>query len=130
MEEKKVVENEQISKEWREDFEIHKIVFYSGPNYYLNKKAMVFNLFIKEDGPFSEFYKDKILKIYPDLEKDYPDKVVDLFVMVMIKVLKLDMDLFINRYSIMTDNDEYTIAVEYLDKYTNEDVAYFIRDWF
>ncbi len=130
MEEKKVVENEQISKEWREDFEIHKIVFYSGPNYYLNKKAMVFNLFIKEDGPFSEFYKDKILKIYPDLEKDYPDKVVDLFVMVMIKVLKLDMDLFINRYSIMTDNDEYTIAVEYLDKYTNEDVAYFVRDWF
>ena len=130
MEEKKVVENQEVVEDWREDFEIQKIVFYSGPNYYLNKKAMVFNIYIKEHGPFSEFYKDEILKIYPDLENNYPKRVVDLFVKVLIKVLKLDMDLFINKYSIMTDNDEYTVAVEYLDKYTNEDTVYFVRDWF
>ncbi len=127
MEEKKI---ENVQEDWREDFEVHKIQFYSGPNYYLNKKAMVFNIFIKEDGPFVEFYKDEILKKYPDLENEFPNRVVDLFVKVMIKVLKLDMDLFINKYSIMTDNDEYTVAVEYLDKYTNEDVVFFVRDWF
>ena len=127
MEEKKV---EIVQEDWREDFEVHKIQFYSGPNYYLNKKAMVFNIYIKEDGLFSDFYKDAICKVYPELEKDFPDKVVDLFVKVMIKVLKLDMDLFIDRFSIMTDNDEYTVAVEYLDKYTNEDVVFFVRDWF
>ena len=76
------------------DFFVDKFYFYSGPNFYINKPAVVFNLSLDPDGPVTGYYKDQITKKFPALLNDYPDKVADLFTRVLVEVQKMDMNLF------------------------------------
>ncbi len=112
------------------DFLIRKIKTYEGPSYYLNRPAVVFNLSLDPEGPSADFYKEKVLAQFPTLEQDYPAKVVDIFAAVLLKVVKMDLDLYVNNYSIATDGDEYTLAVEYLDARLAKDCIYLVSDWF
>ncbi|MCD4665837.1 MAG: hypothetical protein K8R68_11260, partial [Bacteroidales bacterium] len=43
---------------------------------------------------------------------------------------KMDIDLFINKYAISIDGDDYVIAVEFLDEEVAEESVYLVRDWF
>ena len=113
-----------------QDFIVDKFAFYEGPNYYLKRPALVFNLAIAPQGQRVDFYAPTILKVFPQLEENLPSSVVDLFGDVLIQVLKMDIDLFINDYAISRDGDDYVIAVAYLDKYVTEDGVYLVRDWF
>ena len=117
-------------KKMATDFKVTKFYAYSGPNYYLNRQAVVFNLYIDAQGNKVDFYTDEILEKFPLLANDIPGSVVDLFAEVLIQVLKMDIDLFINNYSISEDGDEFVIAVEYLDEVVTEDSVYFVSDWF
>jgi cyanophycin synthetase len=112
------------------DFAVDKFYFYSGPNYYLDRKAMVFNLSIDPEGKRVDFYAPHVTKEFPQMADDLPSSVVDLFADVLVQVLKMDIDLYINRYSINRDGDDFVIAVEYLDKISAEDSVYLVRDWF
>ncbi len=114
----------------KKDFTLSKFYSYSGPNYYLDRQALVFNVFIDPEGPMVSHYRDEIVSRFPLLEESYPDRVVDLFARVLVQVLKMDMDLFLRRYSIDLDEDEYAIALEYLDEYVAREAVYFVRDWF
>lgn len=124
-------ENKKLEKMYRQnDFNVSKFKTYSGPNYYLDRKAVVFNLFIAPEGDTVDFYKQKILKVFPLLEQADTPYVVDLFAETLLHMLKMDIDLYINKYSITTLDDEYVIAIEYLDDQTVEDAAYLVSDWF
>ncbi|MBC8486077.1 MAG: acetate--CoA ligase family protein [Bacteroidetes bacterium] len=114
----------------RIDFEVGKFYTYNGPNYYLNTKALVFNIYISPSGDSAEFYKKEIIKYIPELEEKETPFVIDLFAETLIQVLKMDIDLFINKYSISEDGDDYVIAVEYLDEEIAEEAVYLVRDWF
>ena len=111
------------------DFQVSKFYTYNGPNYYLDTRAVVFNLFLDPGGPMADFYHDAVTDKFPRMKEDYPSKVVDLFVQVLINVMKMDINLFINKYSISYDGEEYEIAVEYLDDQIAEDCVYFVCDW-
>ncbi|PIE86049.1 MAG: cyanophycin synthetase [Bacteroidia bacterium] len=117
-------------EEKREDFYVHKFYSYSGPNYYLGKPAMVFNLYVEANGPKVEFYKEKILAKFPALKDDFPGSVIDLFAKVLVEVNKMDLNLFTKAYSIIEDGDEWTIAFHCLDDYLAKDVVYLTADWF
>ena len=112
------------------DFKVSKFYAYSGPNYYLNRQAVVFNLYIDPKGNKVEFYKDEVLEKFPVMKEDFPGSVVDLFAEVLVQVLKMDIDLFINNHSIGEDGEEFVIAVEYLDDLVTEDAVYFVSEWF
>lgn len=114
----------------KSDFFVHKFYTYSGPNYYHNKQAIVFNLYLDPDGPNSSFYKERVLDKFPSLEENYPDKVVNLFAEACSLVSKMDLDLFIGEYAIDYDEDEYVIALEYLDDRLSKEVVFFVSDWF
>ena len=47
------------------DFKLSRFAFYDGPSYYLDRKAMVFNIFIAPIGDSVEFYKQKIAEGIP-----------------------------------------------------------------
>lgn len=115
---------------FEKDFEVSKFYTYSGPNYYLDTKAIVFNLYIAPAGDTVEFYKNKILTEFPQLANIETPFVVDLFAETLIQILKMDIDLFINKYRISRIRDEYVIAVEFLDEYIAEDAIYLLSDWF
>ncbi|MBC8385358.1 MAG: acetate--CoA ligase family protein [Candidatus Cloacimonetes bacterium] len=112
------------------DFKVSKFYAYSGPSYYLNRQAVVFNLSIDPQGKKLEYYKEEVLEKFPVLKDDFPGSVVDLFAEVLIQVLKMDINLFINNHSIGNDGDEFVIAVEYLDDLVTEDAVYFVSEWF
>ena len=82
------------------DFKVHKFKYYTGPNYFLDRSAMVFNLYVDPEGNKADFYKEKVLEKFPKLAEDYPSSVVDLFAECVIEVLKMDIDLYINNYRI------------------------------
>ncbi len=111
------------------DFITDKFYFYNGPNTYLDRRALVFNLCLAQ-GPRVEFYEPHVLKQFPALEGEIPERVADLFAQVLVQVLKMDIDLFVNAYDVSRDGEDYVIAVEYLDKNMTEDAVYLVRDWF
>ncbi len=129
------IETEKIQKYKNEiyrerDFRVGKFYTYSGPNYYLDRQAVVFNLFIAPTGDSVEYYKNRVVKSFPVLNEIETPFVVDLFAETLVQVLKMDIDLYINKYSITSIDDDYVIAVEYLDDKIAEDAAYLVSDWF
>jgi len=118
----------EIFKE--KDFKPRKFYIYNGPNFYLDRQALVFNLFIAPEGDTVEFYKEQIIKFFPKLEDIETPYVIYLFAEVLVQVLKMDIDLYIGKYSISNDGDDYVIAVEYLDENIAEDAVYLVSDWF
>jgi len=112
------------------DFSVGKFYSYSGPNYYIDRPAMVFNVFIDPKGPNVDFYRDRIVAKFPKMAQDFPSSVVDVFAETISNVMKMDLDLFVGKYTIARDGEEWTIAVEHLDDYLAKDVVYFVSDWF
>jgi len=112
------------------DFEIKKFYTYRGPNYYLDRQALVFNLGLDRDGRRADYYRDRVIEKFPRLGGDYPDRVADLFARVVIELLKMDIDLYVDRHAISRDGDDYVIAVEYLDRRIAKECVQFTADWF
>ena len=129
------IENQKIMAYKKEmykdkDFKVRKFYHYNGPNFYLGKKALVFNIFIAPEGDTVEFFKDQIVKHFPDIANVETPYVVDLFCETLVRTMKMDIDLFVNDYSIQAEEDEYIIGVEFLDKKIAKEVVYLVADWF
>jgi cyanophycin synthetase len=112
------------------DFLVSKIYTYFGPNYYLDRQSIVFNIFIAPVGDTVEFYREKIQEIFPEIQNTETPFLIDLFAEVLVLVLKMEIDLFINKYSISKDNDDYVVAVEFLDEDITEEAIYMVSEWF
>lgn len=122
--------NFPAQKEEEQDFFVHKFYAYSGPNYYLDRQAMVFNLWIDPEGYDVEYYRNQVIEKFPEIEEDYPGRVAELFAKVLSCVFKMDMNLFTRKYHIERDGEEWTIAMESLNDYLAEEAIYFVSDWF
>lgn len=112
------------------DFDVRKFYFYYGPSHYLNKRALVFNLHIAPEGPEASYYLPYVLDVFPRLKSFNLQTVADLFAHTLLEVLRMDIDLYINDFSISEDADDYVIAIEFLDDYTAEDAVILVSDWF
>lgn len=116
--------------EKQNDFDVKKFYVYNGPNFYLNKKALVFNIFLEPDGPEVSYYNKTVYKEFPIIEERNPTTVIDLFSTTLVQVLKMDIDLFLNEYSIGEDGEDYVVAVEFFDEGVTEDAVYLLSEWF
>ncbi len=112
------------------NFTVSKFYSYSGPSYYLDRPAMVFNIFIDPTSQNSEFFKEKVLQKFPELAENYPTEVSELFGRVLLQVCKMELNIFINRYAVLPDDTEWTIAVENLDERLVKECVYLVSDWF
>ncbi|PKP02684.1 MAG: cyanophycin synthetase [Bacteroidetes bacterium HGW-Bacteroidetes-6] len=129
------LENQQLEEYRKEmydakDFKASRFAFYDGPNYYLPCKAMVFNLFIAPVGDTVGFFRDEIAKEIPLIAESKAEFVIDLYAETLLQVMKMDIDLYINRFRIGSDADEYVVSIEYLDKDIAEECAFLVSDWF
>ncbi|MDD3877062.1 MAG: acetate--CoA ligase family protein [Bacteroidales bacterium] len=118
----------EIFKE--KDFKPRKFYTYNGPSFYLDRQAVVFNLFIAPEGDTVEYFKDEVVKFFPKLADIETPYIVYLFAETVMQVIKMDIDLFVGKYSISNDGDEYVIAIEYLDEEIAIESVYLISDWF
>ncbi len=129
------LENQQLEEYRKEvfdakDFKVSKFAFYDGPNYYLPCKAMVFNVFIAPVGDTVGFFRDEISKEIPLMAESKAEYVIDLYAETLLQITKMEIDLYINRFRIGADGDDYVVAMEYLDKDNAEECAYLVSDWF
>lgn len=114
----------------RGNFHVSKFYTYSGPSYYLNRAAIVFNIYIDPNGADLDLFKDRVIGEFPALKSNIPDRVIDLFAQALLRVVKMDLDLFVNGVAVFEDGDEWTVAIEYLDERLTKDCVYLVGDWF
>lgn len=112
------------------DFAVSKFFAYTGPNYYLDCQALVFNIFIAPEGDSVEFFRGEVIKEIPSIEVKKTPYVIDLFCEVLLHVMKMDIDLYLNKFSISHDGEDYVVAIEYFDRIIAEDAVYLVSDWF
>jgi cyanophycin synthetase len=111
------------------DFAVGKFYVYHGPNYYLDRPAVVFNLHLDPDGRGVEHYLPAIAARYPEVAEAAPQRVATLFAETLQAIIRLDMDLFVAGYDISRDGDEFVIAMAYLDADMVEEAAVLTADW-
>jgi cyanophycin synthetase len=112
------------------DFAVSKLFAYTGPNFYLDKQALVFNIFIAPNGDSVDYVRQEVTKLLPSIAQKETPYVIDLFCEVLLHVMKMDIDLYLSKYAISTDGDDYVVAIEYFDQYVAEDAVYLVSDWF
>lgn len=118
----------EIFKE--KDFKPRKFYSYNGPNFYLDRQALVFNIFIAPEGDTVEFYKEQVMEVFPAIKDIETPYVIYLFAEVLSLVMKMDIDLYVGKYAVSNDEDEYVIAIEYLDEDIAEEAVFLVSDWF
>lgn len=128
--EKNNIDKHESGNNHDRDFKVGRFFTYNGPNYYLDRQALVFNIYIAPTGDSVDFYKKEIIKFFPNLAEIETPYVIDLFAETLIQVLKMDIDLYINKYAISGIDEEYVVAVEYLDDVVAEESVYLVSDWF
>jgi cyanophycin synthetase len=128
--ENKKIEEFKLKMYQENDFKVSKFQSYTGPSSYLDRAALVFNVFISPVGDSVEFFKEHIAKVFPKATEWDTPYVIDLFCKVLLETIKMDIDLYINKYSIGTDGDEYVVAIEYFDKKIAKESVFLVSDWF
>ena len=113
-----------------DDFEVRKLYFYSGPNFYLGCRSFVFNLYIDPEGRLVDHYVPEVVAVFPQLEAQHFPRVADLFAAALIETLRLGIDVHLGRFALTREDDEFVVAVEYLDDASAEEALYTVRDWF
>lgn len=113
------------------DFHVHKFYTYTGPNFYLDRRSIVFNLSLNPEGETVGFYEDVVFKAFPALEAlPVATNVAEFFAMTVLHLMKMDIDLFIDKYAISRDEEEWVIAIEFLDEKIAVACIKLVRDWF
>jgi cyanophycin synthetase len=114
----------------RNDFDVCKFYVYKGPNYYLNKKALVFNIYLDPEGPEESYYVNTVYKIFPALASRKPSTVIDLFACTLMQAIRMDIDFYLKEYSLREDGEEFTVAVEFYDERIAEGCVHLVSNWF
>ncbi|MEQ8820445.1 MAG: acetate--CoA ligase family protein [Sumerlaeia bacterium] len=113
-----------------EDFALSKFAFYPGPSAYLPRRALVFNLTLRPNGPRAEWYRSQIAEHLPVLRESKCERVAELFAETLQQVLGLGIGLPCRDWAVLPDDDAETIAVEALDEIVAEDAARMVSEWF
>jgi len=112
-----------------QDFTVHSFQNFIGPNSFLDRSALVINLLLDPQGPEADHYRDAVLARFPALEETYPDRVAELYAQVLVQVLKMDIDLYVNNCAVRGEGDDVLVAVEYLDNRVSRKCADLVADW-
>ncbi|MEW6366285.1 MAG: acetate--CoA ligase family protein [Acidobacteriota bacterium] len=109
-------------------YEIRNLRSFSGPNYYLDSPAIVFDLDIDHGGPF-EALRESAVDRFPVLRSRTIETPADLFALTLLQVIRLDLDLFVSKSAVHVIDGAARIAAEYIDEGVAKEAAYLVRDW-
>jgi cyanophycin synthetase len=113
-------------------FDIFNIMYYIGPNPYLNTAALVFDFALTgylEPRPIDD-YVSIISERYPQLAQETYQSYVHLFARTVSEVSKLDMGLYFNRWAVKPYQHFVRVSVEALHARTQRAIVYAVWDWF
>lgn len=113
-------------------FELSNFRYYVGPNPYLNRKAIAFDLFVEKDIASSNLdnYQEEIGKYLSGLNSQKFSDYGDLFAQTVSIVSQLDMGIHLKEFSVTRQDKGYCIAMESLHHQTLQEAIYLVADWF
>lgn len=111
-------------------FKISRDKFYRGANYYLDRKAYVFDLHVAKDIPSLDDLKGMVGKRFPDILNENINSYGELFAEAVIRLEQMDLNLWVSRWNVIPEEDCYIVAVEYMDDYICEDCVVLAEEWF
>ncbi|WP_199311942.1 cyanophycin synthetase [Phormidium tenue] len=113
-------------------FDIHNSRFCEGSNPYLNTAAFVFDFALSGNSdplPMAA-YVEAVGDRYPHLKEHTYDSFAHLFAQVAAEVNRLDIGLYLHRWSVTHRGERCCIAIEALHGRTTRSVVYAVWDWF
>ena len=122
----------RINARQTDAFDIFNLKHYIGPNPHLPTAALVFDFALTghlEPRPLED-YVAVIGDRYPHLAEESYESYAHLFARTASEVGKLDMDLYLHRWSLKPREQYVTISVEALHARTQRSVVYAVWDWF
>ncbi|PAX50978.1 ATP-binding protein [Brunnivagina elsteri] len=124
--------NTRINARKTDVFDIFNFKHYLGANPYLNSGALVFDFAIADDREALplEDYLAGVCKYFPNLGNETYQSHADLFARTACEMGKLEMDMYLNKWSVKPDSQKYKIAIQSLHERTTRGVIYFVWDWF
>jgi cyanophycin synthetase len=112
-------------------FDLGNLTYYPGPNLYLPRRALVFDLAITGGPPPLPVadYVAAVAGVYPQLTgTGYPDH-AHLFAGVVSVVSRLNIDLRLDRFAVHARGRFDRVAIQALDRRTQHQAIYFVWDW-
>lgn len=119
-----------MSRKRPEIFDIYNLQEYDGPNPYLNTRAVVFDFALFENGqPLAiETYLDEMGNYLPQIRGLKVKSYSEMLAKTMSEVSKLEMGLYLERFSIKEQTDKYSIAIQSLHHDTTMGVIELVWD--
>lgn len=109
-------------------FETKPYRYYQGANLYLERQAYVFDLVEAPAGRELDRVRDAVEAVFPDIEK--AKDAAELFARTLLHVLKMDINLSVERWCVLPEGEGSRIAVECVDRKVTERCVLAIEDWF
>ena len=112
-------------------FDLGNLTYYPGPNLYLPRRALVFDLAITGGPPPLPVadYVAAVAAVYPQLAgTTYPDH-AHLFAALVSLVSRLDIGLYLDRFAVHPRGRYDRVATQALDRRTQHRAVYFVWDW-
>ncbi|MBW4523325.1 MAG: cyanophycin synthetase [Scytolyngbya sp. HA4215-MV1] len=127
------IEITRVNARKTDAFDIFNFRYYQGPNFYLEKAAIVFDLTVTENSTplLLQQYADQIADYYPHIREQSWDSYAALFAQTVAEVSNLGMGLQLDRWSLHPQSHQCTrIAVQSLHTRVSRSVVYSVWDWF
>jgi cyanophycin synthetase len=112
------------------NFETSEFKVYSGCNHRLDRPAVCFTLHYRGGPKIEDRIAEGVCRQLPALKGKLPLDPGQAFAAALVQVMKMDMDLFINKYQAEKTESGYAVAVEYLDEASARDCIRMAGDWF
>lgn len=112
------------------EFDVRKFDYYNGPNFYLDRPSLVFQLSIDPRQRPVDFFQAPVAGKFPILKAERFERLVDLFGAALLQVLKMDIDLYLNHFHVEPAGEDFMVAVECFDERVAKDAVYLVSDWF
>ena len=112
-------------------FDLGNLTYYPGPNLYLPRRSLVFDLAITGGPPPLPVadYVAAVASVYPQLAgTTYPDH-AHLFAGLVSLVSRLDIGLYLDRFAVHPRGRYDRVATQALDRRTQHRAVYFVWDW-
>ena len=110
--------------------EVSEFKAFTGANGYLDRPAVRFTLRVDPKVRRADRIREAVLAAFPALAQDAPQDLPELFARTLMEVLRMDINLYIQRYVLEPGEENSVIAVESLEERITVDCAETVADWF
>ncbi len=112
------------------NFETSDFKVYQGCNHRLDRPAVCFTLHYRGEPRLAESIASGITAALPALAGKLAQDPGRAFAQALVQLMKMDMDLFINKQDVAADPLGYAVAVEFLDEASARDCLRTASHWF